>query len=75
MVEAAPDEAVHADYHEGDEDGGEQEDGEAAAVGGGVDLGAEADGLEGAVAERGSIRRRRRRSRRRREAVTMPVMR
>lgn len=37
-VEAAPDEAVHAYDHQGDEDGGEQDDGEAAGVGGGLDL-------------------------------------
>jgi len=52
-VEAAPDEAVHADYHEADEDSCQEQGGEVAAVGGGVDLRSEADGGEGVVFEPG----------------------
>src|SRR5580658_9342377 len=48
-VEAAPDQPVHGDHHERDEDGGQKDDGETSAVSGGADLGAEADGLQGAV--------------------------
>src|SRR5271157_4010275 len=52
-VEAAPDEAVHSDDHEGDHDGGQEQDGKTARVGGGVDLRAQADGLEGTVLDVG----------------------
>src|SRR5580658_4094197 len=48
-IQPAPYEAVHGDNHERDEDGGKEDDGETAAVCGGADLGAEADGLQGTV--------------------------
>jgi hypothetical protein len=41
--EATPDAAIHCDDHERDYDGGQQQKGEAAAVGGRIDLRAEAD--------------------------------
>lgn len=44
--EAAPEETVGGDDHQGHHDGAEEEDGELAGAGGSVDLGSEADGLE-----------------------------
>ena len=54
-IEPSPNQAIHSNYHQRDENGGQQQDGEAAAVSRGIDLRAEANGLQSSAGHAGVL--------------------